>query len=254
MGEHGGDDLYREERIARGLANNAGPEHAELRGLIAELVEDLDRELARRDALIQTSPPASTSSSRQSRASSAWASARPPRSPSACPSRSRRNPGASPETATVPRPTGRYRPASGPGAGRPPARGLPGLRREIEAGGEAIQWIEDIAVTTVITKVAVAKGRCRCCRRCQGRHPEQVSDALGAAGSHLGACVQGLIAILAKECGLSHGKVARVARQLGIRVTTGGGSQVLAPPGGQGGSHVRGPEGGRGRLAHRGAG
>ena len=100
---------------------------------------------------------------------------------------------------------------------------------EIDAEGEASQWIEDIAITTVITEVVVAKGRCRCCRRrVQGRHPDQVSDALGAASSQLGPVAQGLIAILAKECGLSHGKVARVLRQLGITVTTGGVSHVLA--------------------------
>src|SRR2546427_8795171 len=89
--------------------------------------------------------------------------------------------------------------------------------------------MEDIAIQSVITKVIVARGRCRCCAKTlQGRHPEQVSDALGAASSHLGPVAQGLIAILAKECGLSHGKVARVLRQLGITVTTGGVSQVLA--------------------------
>src|SRR5439155_159649 len=85
------------------------------------------------------------------------------------------------------------------------------LVADFDAEGEASQWIEDIAITTVITEVVVAKGRCRCCRRrVQGRHPDQVSDALGAASSQLGPVAQGLIAILAKECGLSHGKVARV--------------------------------------------
>jgi hypothetical protein len=100
---------------------------------------------------------------------------------------------------------------------------------EIEADGEATQTIEDIVVTPVVTKVVVAKGRCSGCgRRLKGRHPEQVSGALGAASAHLGPVVQGFIAILAKECGLSHGKVARVCRQLGISVTTGAVSGVLA--------------------------
>src|SRR5256885_1670585 len=95
--------------------------------------------------------------------------------------------------------------------------------------GEASQFSEATAFATVITKVVVAKGRCRCCRRRgQGRHPGQVSGALGAASSQLGPVAQALIAILAKECGLSHGKVARVLRQLGITVTTDGVSQVLA--------------------------
>lgn len=99
----------------------------------------------------------------------------------------------------------------------------------MEAQGEAVQWIEDLCVTTVITKVVVHRGRCRCCRRTvQGRHPDQVSNAVGAASSQLGPTTQGLIAILAKECGLSHGKVSRVLAQLGISVSTGGISGILA--------------------------
>ena len=81
----------------------------------------------------------------------------------------------------------------------------------------------------MITKLVLARGRCRCCARVvQGRHPEQVSDALGAASSHLGPVVKALIAILAKECGLSHGKMARILAQLGLSITTGGVSGVLA--------------------------
>src|SRR2546427_4933653 len=83
--------------------------------------------------------------------------------------------------------------------------------------------MEDIAIQSVITKVIVARGRRRrCAKALQGRHPEQVSDALAAAASHLGPVVQALIAILAKECGLSHGKVARILAQLGLSITTGG--------------------------------
>jgi transposase len=219
-----------DERIARVLARYPGEEHAELRALIADLVADFDARLGQRDSLIATLTGRlgmlESAVEGLQRAGKRQAAPFAKRAPKANPKKSGRKPGE----------------GYGPKAHRAvPQRlpdrelraDLPGLcpdcGGEIDAEGEASQWIEDIAITTVITKVVVAKGRCRCCRRrVQGRHPDQVSDALGAASSQLGPVAQGLIAILAKECGLSHGKVARVLRQLGITVTTGGVSQVLA--------------------------
>jgi len=46
------DDLR--ERVAKVLADYEGPEHAPLRALVAELVADRDRQLARRDTLIDS--------------------------------------------------------------------------------------------------------------------------------------------------------------------------------------------------------
>jgi len=58
-----------------------------------------------------------------------------------------------------------------------------------------------------------------CGRRLQGRHPLQTSDALGAAASQLGPDAHAALVVLHKELGLSHGKCARVLRQLfGITV------------------------------------
>lgn len=72
-------------------------------------------------------------------------------------------------------------------------------------------------------------GCCRQCRRrCQGRHPLQTSDALGAAASQLGPDAQAAVVELNKDAGLSHGKVHRVLDRLfGIDLTPGGSAHVI---------------------------
>jgi transposase len=67
-------------------------------------------------------------------------------------------------------------------------------------------------------------GRCRqCCRRVQGRHPLQTSDALGAAAAQLGPDAQAAVVELNKQGGLSHGKVTRCLESLfGIPLSRGG--------------------------------
>jgi transposase len=222
------DDL--QKRIAEVLADYEGPEHAPLRALIAELVASHDRQLARRDALIDSLTTRLGQLEAQvtglERATKRQAAPFSKGAPKAKPSKPGRRAGPD---------------YGGKGHRMVPARlpdrelhaplpeRCPHCGGEVEGDGEAAQTIEDIQVTSVITKVTVARGHCRSCRRrVRGRHPEQVSDALGAASSHLGPLAQGMIAILAKECGLSHGKVARVLRSFGVTVTTGGVSQVLA--------------------------
>lgn len=219
-----GDELA--NRIATVLADYAGPEHAGMRSLVV----DLSNELARRDDLITSLAVRlghlESAVSGLQRAGKRQAAPFSKKSPEASPRKSGRKPGED------------YGPKAHRAVpARPPDRELradlpeacPHCGGAVDADGEASQTIEDIVVTTVVTKVTVVQGRCRCCRRrARGRHPEQVSGALGAASSHLGPSVQGLIAILAKECGLSHGKVSRVLHQLGLSVTTGGVSQVLA--------------------------
>jgi transposase len=93
----------------------------------------------------------------------------------------------------------------------------------------ADQYLEDLTVVTTVTRVRVQVGRCGGCgRRVQGRHPAQVSDALGAAGSQVGPRAQALAAELNKTMGLSLGKTARVLGRLGLAITPGGVAQVLA--------------------------
>lgn len=81
-----------------------------------------------------------------------------------------------------------------------------------------------------VTRFRVAIGRCRLCsRRVQGRHPQQTSNALGAAASQIGPRAQAVAAHLNKELGLSFGKTRRVLQDVfGISVTRGGWSQAIA--------------------------
>jgi len=59
------------------------------------------------------------------------------------------------------------------------------------------------------TEFVVEIGRCQGCgRRVQGRHPLQVSDAVGIGRVHFGPEVIALSAHLNKVCGLSYGKIA----------------------------------------------
>lgn len=67
-------------------------------------------------------------------------------------------------------------------------------------------------------------GRCQGCgRRVQGRHPRQTSDAVGSAGSQLGARAVALASELNKGLGLSYGKTAAVLdTAFGLQVSRGG--------------------------------
>lgn len=72
------------------------------------------------------------------------------------------------------------------------------------------------------TRFKVAVGRCRSCgKRVQGRHGEQTSDALGAAGAQIGPVAKAWVAWLHYGLGLSFGKCAQLLGRLGIEVTAG---------------------------------
>jgi transposase len=75
----------------------------------------------------------------------------------------------------------------------------------------------------------VALGHCRSCRRrVRGGHPEQTSDALGAAGVMLGPRAHALAAWLHVGLGVPMAKVSKILAALGgIRVTAGGLHQAL---------------------------
>ena len=75
----------------------------------------------------------------------------------------------------------------------------------------ACQYQEDLPLPqpTEVCRFEVQIGRCRSCRRrVQPRHPEQTSDALGAAAVQLGPRAVALAAWASKGLGLSAGKVA----------------------------------------------
>ena len=95
----------------------------------------------------------------------------------------------------------------------------------------ACQYQEDLPPpqTSVITRYDLRIGRCLGCRRrVQPRHPEQTSDALGAAGVQLGPRAAALAAWCSKGLGLPAGKAARLLGQLGLKVTSGGVTQAVA--------------------------
>lgn len=90
----------------------------------------------------------------------------------------------------------------------------------IEVVGDAEQWITDLPeAQPVVTRVRVPVGRCRSChRRIQGRHREQTSDALGAAGSQVGPRAKALAELLHYQAGLSFARAAEILAALGVTV------------------------------------
>jgi transposase len=73
-----------------------------------------------------------------------------------------------------------------------------------------------------VTRFRVAVGRCGACgKRVQGRHPEQTSDALGAAAVQLGPNAKGFGTLLHYVMGLSFVKTADVLGRFGVPVTAG---------------------------------
>jgi transposase len=108
-------------------------------------------------------------------------------------------------------------------------------------GGEVVetrvdqQYQTEIPQRPIYRQFNIHVGECTICRcSLRGRHPLQTSDAVGAATSQLGPLAQAAFVILNKTCGLSHGKVQRVFRDLfGIAVSRGGVCQVVARMGRQ---------------------
>ena len=96
---------------------------------------------------------------------------------------------------------------------------------EIEHEREAEQFQTDLPALPApqTTRFKVAVGRCKDCgRRVQGRHAEQSSDALGAAGAQIGPNAKAWAAWLHYSLGVPFAKIARFfAERLGLTVTAG---------------------------------
>jgi transposase len=73
-----------------------------------------------------------------------------------------------------------------------------------------VQYQTDLPpVVPIITQFNVATGYCpHCGQYHQGRHPEQISDAIGAAGNHLGPVVLTMAAELKHRLGVTYRKIA----------------------------------------------
>lgn len=92
------------------------------------------------------------------------------------------------------------------------------------------QWQTELPkIEPRIIQFDVHIGACeRCGERLQGRHPQQTSDALGAAASMLGPRAIGFAAQLHKELGVSFGKISKLFDSvLDIQVSRGGLSQAI---------------------------
>jgi transposase len=109
----------------------------------------------------------------------------------------------------------------------------PGCGGELVVERVATQHVEDLPEPApLITRFEVPIGRCRSCgRRVQPRHPQQTSDALGAAGAQLGPRAVGAASWLRTSLGVSAGKIARLLGQFGLEVPAGGVTQAVARAG-----------------------
>lgn len=94
----------------------------------------------------------------------------------------------------------------------------------------APQYQEDIVCQTLMRRFDVEIGRCQQChRRVQGRHPEQTSDALGAAQVQIGARAVSLAAVMTKQMGISLGNTGQLLEHgFGLRVERSTLSRALA--------------------------
>jgi transposase len=75
--------------------------------------------------------------------------------------------------------------------------------------GVVVQYQTDLPpIVPIVTQFNIETGYCPCCRRyCQGRHPEQVSDAIGAAGNTLGPVALTMAAELKHRLGVPYRKI-----------------------------------------------
>ena len=100
---------------------------------------------------------------------------------------------------------------------------------ELEFEDEVDQYQQEIVeVRGHVRHFRISRGRCRRCgRRAQGRHPDQTSDAVGAACSQVGPRAVAIAAQLNKELGVAMGKVCQILELFGLTVTAGGLYQAL---------------------------
>lgn len=91
------------------------------------------------------------------------------------------------------------------------------------------QFIEDLPpIRPHVTRLVTYTGTCPRCGDVQSTHPIQVSTAVGAAGTHLGARAIALAALLNKHLGLTLGSTCRVLKVLGgLSISRGGLVQAL---------------------------
>lgn len=91
------------------------------------------------------------------------------------------------------------------------------------------QYQTEIPRKPIMRQFNIHYGACQDCGQpCQGRHPLQTSDAIGAAASQLGPDAQAAVVYLNKHAGMSHGKVVHALHTLfGITLSRGASAQIV---------------------------
>ena len=89
-------------------------------------------------------------------------------------------------------------------------RVCPDCKVELVEPGQVVQYQTDLPpIVPIVTQFKIETGWCPCCRqRRQGRHPDQTSDAIGAAGNTLGPVVLTMAAELKHRLGVSYRKIS----------------------------------------------
>jgi transposase len=90
-----------------------------------------------------------------------------------------------------------------------PCRVCPDCATELVERDTVIQYQTDLPpIVPIVTQFKIETGYCPCCRRRhQGRHPEQTSDAIGAAGNTLGPVILTMGAELKHRLGVPYRKI-----------------------------------------------
>jgi transposase len=90
-----------------------------------------------------------------------------------------------------------------------PCRTCPDCATGLVERDTVIQYQTDLPpIVPIVTQFKIETGYCPCCRRRhQGRHPEQTSDAIGAAGNTLGPVILTMGAELKHRLGVPYRKI-----------------------------------------------
>jgi len=112
---------------------------------------------------------------------------------------------------------------------------LPDKCPDANCGGHIVEDGTDTQFQTEIPRQPIHRqftihcGHCdQCGKKVRGRHPQQTSDATGAAQSQLGPDAQAAIVDLNKRAGMSFGKIADTfTRAFGISLTRGACAQIV---------------------------
>jgi transposase len=90
-----------------------------------------------------------------------------------------------------------------------PCRSCPDCETELVERDTVIQYQTDLPpIVPIVTQFKIETGYCPCCRqRHRGRHPEQTSDAIGAAGNTLGPVILTMGAELKHRLGVPYRKI-----------------------------------------------